>query len=296
MVASIGFSRRFLSTLIFVGAGLSACLGGCTTAAIKKDSASSPPPPAEAQSSAIQELNAKLSALTTRIEQMETVLSSNQDKLEQTRVSLENLLSNQRPNASHVSRPINSTGGTQALPTVSPMDPDAGFVNDDAVQIYRKAMILYHAGRYPDASLEFNSFLEKYPDHPLAGSAQFYMGSSYFQRKEYKLAIQEYQRVLTSYDRSSHVAHALRDISDAEEALKQTENAARHRHLLNSLFPHSPFSISGESAVAKAQPQAESQAAPAAVKKQIESPSEAERPLTAPLDPVPTHEVSPKSQ
>lgn len=130
-------------------------------------------------------------------------------------------------------------------PIVAPVagDPERGFVQDDAVQLYRKALILYQAGKYADSVLEFSGFLERFPDHALAGSAQFYVGDSYFRQKEYKLAHQEYTRVLTSYDRSAHVAHALRQLAEVEDIMKKHEDAARHRQLLTSLFPQSPAAV-----------------------------------------------------
>lgn len=88
--------------------------------------------------------------------------------------------------------------------------------------------------------MAFSEFLEKAPDHPLAGSAQFYVGESYFKQKEYKLALQEYQRVLTSYDRSPVVADTLARMITTEEILKKQPEAEKHQHLLTSLFPNSP--------------------------------------------------------
>ena len=46
--------------------------------------------------------------------------------------------------------------------------------------------------------------------------------------------------MLTTYDRSPHVAATLRDLAEAEAELKLPEDSARHKHLLSSLFPHSP--------------------------------------------------------
>jgi hypothetical protein len=66
------------------------------------------------------------------------------------------------------------------------------------------------------------------------------VGSSYYQQREYKLAAQEYQKVLTTYDRSGHVADTLRDLAETEDHLKLKELSVRHRQLLSSLFPQSP--------------------------------------------------------
>ncbi|MGK5084313.1 tetratricopeptide repeat protein [Bdellovibrionota bacterium FG-1] len=119
-------------------------------------------------------------------------------------------------------------------------DPEAGFLSDEPVQNYRRAAILRDAGKYSEAILAFSAFLETYPDHPLAGNAQFLIGDSYFKQKEYKLACTELEKVLTSYDRSPRVSDALFELSQAEDRLKLSDRAARHRQLLTSLFPQSP--------------------------------------------------------
>jgi outer membrane protein assembly factor BamD (BamD/ComL family) len=59
-------------------------------------------------------------------------------------------------------------------------------------------------------------------------------------QKEYKNAAAEYERVLTSYDRSPHIADTLKELAETEDQLKLTDRAARHRQLLTSLFPQSP--------------------------------------------------------
>jgi TolA-binding protein len=119
-------------------------------------------------------------------------------------------------------------------------DPENGFTQDEAIQNFRQAMILYQGQKYPESVLAFSKFLEKYADHPFAGSAQFYVAESYMKQKEYKLALQEFQRVLTTYDRSPHISDTLKEMIFAEESLKETAEAGVHKHLLTSLFPSSP--------------------------------------------------------
>jgi tol-pal system protein YbgF len=115
-----------------------------------------------------------------------------------------------------------------------------GYTNDEAIQNYRQALLLYKAQKYPEAVLAFSTFVERYADHPLAGNAQYYVGSSYLQQGEPKLALQELQRVLSAYDRSPMVSRALLDMALAEEKLQNREAAAKYRQLLISLFPMSP--------------------------------------------------------
>lgn len=188
-------------------------------------------------------LKGQVNALVSRLEAMESRLNAMVEKVETAK-------SHAPAQPARIVPHSGSTGGVPVEAAETSADPAAGFVNDSAVQAYRKSMVLFRAGRHADAVLSFTAFLEKYPDHPLAGAAQYHVGESYLLQKEYKRAVQEFQRVLTSYDRSSHVAQTLREMAEAEDALKRTEDAARHRQLLMSLFPHSPFAISGADASA----------------------------------------------
>ena len=144
--------------------------------------------------------------------------------------------------------------GDNIEPAPVKRDPEAGFVNDAAVRAYRGSMILFLSRKYADAVLSFSQFLENFADHPLAGSAQFYVGECYFQQKEYRLAAQEYSRVLTAYERSAHVTTALRQLATSQDQLQLADEATRTRQTLSSLFPQSPAS---EPAYAAAAPGAE---------------------------------------
>ncbi len=119
-------------------------------------------------------------------------------------------------------------------------DPEAGFVRDQAIQNYRAALYLYKAEKFPESILAFASFVDRYPDHPLAGNAQFQIGESYYKQREYRLAAQEFDKVLTSYDRSSSIPQTLKRLADCKDQLKQKEEADRYRTTLNTLFPNSP--------------------------------------------------------
>lgn len=182
----------------------------------------------------------EVAALSARIDSLETKLATVGDRLLSTQGSLDQLLANTKgvPTAVH-EHPAEAKGGRPPVPT-SPRDPDAGFTSDESIQAFRKASISWQAGKFSDAVLAFSSFLERFPDHPLAGTAQYYVGNSYYQQKEHKLALQEYSRVLTSYDRSAHVSDTLAEMALSEDALKNPDAAARHRQLLTSLFPQSP--------------------------------------------------------
>lgn len=185
-------------------------------------------------------MQAALNSMTSRLDSIETRMGSLNDKVIGSQNSLEMLMSNRKALASPVRSHPSDDAGTDTPVRAADSDPEAGFVADSAIQEYRKGAILLEAQKYPEALLVFSSFVERYPDHPLAGSAQYNIGKSYFKQKEYKLALRELERVLTSYDRSPHISDTLKHLAETEDALKMPEQATRHRQLLTSLFAQSP--------------------------------------------------------
>lgn len=215
-------------------------MAGCASAPHAAEPPTAAAPPVEKESSTEADLRAQLATITSRLDSIETRMGSLNDKVIGTQGSLDMLMANKKAFPTPVLPHPSEGAGTEPPSTQADNDPEAGFVADTAIQDYRKGSILLEAGKYSEAILAFTSFVEHYPDHPLAGSAQFGIGEAYFKKKEYKLALRELERVLTSYDRSPHVSDTLRDLAASEDALGMTEQASRHRQLLSSLFPQSP--------------------------------------------------------
>ena len=119
-------------------------------------------------------------------------------------------------------------------------DPSGNLGNELAIQLYREALIVFESGDYPAAILKFSDFIKKYPDHTLAGSAQYFVAESYFQQKESELALREFEKLLLQYDRSSHLPEALGRLVEIETQLKLPEKAEKHQQILLSVFPQSP--------------------------------------------------------
>ncbi len=214
---------------------------GCSTAPTH--------PPEEASTLAENlEIHKLLSDLSSHIQTLEVKLSSMNDKFEATQISLNHFINEQKTKPSPVLASPSAHSGLPIDPSLTDTDSEPSFVNDSAVRVFREAMLLFKGQQYSEANLAFSGFLDKFPDHVLAGSAQFYIGECYFREKEFRLAIKEFQRILSSYDRSPHISDALLKISLAEESIKNAPEAAKHRQLLSSLFPQSPAMASENTA------------------------------------------------
>jgi tol-pal system protein YbgF len=122
-----------------------------------------------------------------------------------------------------------------------------------AEETYQAAYLDLSRGRYVLAASAFREFIRRFPDSPLADSAQYGIGEAYFslaqasasQREpdkaagQWAQAVQEFRKVSLNYPRGSKVPTALYKEALALTELRQTEAAqARLRYLVDH-FPQS---------------------------------------------------------
>ena len=187
------------------------------------------------ESAEVGESNDQLKAKISELEQQVTDLRT---KLKTAQTQLDHLAPLQQTAFSTIK--THPAEGKGVSPGNSPQhEKETDFTENEATQTFRNALILFDAEKYSESILAFTGFLKEHKDHPLAGSAQFHIGEAYFSRNEWKLAHEEYTRLLVAYDRSSYVSDALKRMVQIETKLNLTDAAALHRQQLLSLFPQS---------------------------------------------------------
>ena len=194
-------------------------------------------PVAEDKDQKIETMISALSRAQSRIEELDAKVASLTDKLESTRITVDNIAGN---------KPVKTEAVGSA--TAADIEPKQAAQNDSkivlqmdaAVTDFSKAMKLFKGGKYTDAELAFNHFTETYPEHVLAGSAQFYAGESYFMMGEYKLALNEYGKVISSFATSPRVASAMVRLSHCYEASGDATEASRTMTLARELYSGNP--------------------------------------------------------
>ena len=124
----------------------------------------------------------------------------------------------------------------------------------DALQpqdIYQAAYIDFSKGSYALAMAGFREFLRRFPDHPLAGNAQYWIGEGYYSQArvaanagqsdkvapELEQAVQEFRKVLANYPRSEKAPTALYKEALALLELKQPAIAQQRLEYLVANFP-----------------------------------------------------------
>lgn len=175
----------------------------------------------------IQYLQSTVATLNTRIQELEGRLQASQN----------------RPNLS--ADPIRqnlggANAGSEVRASVAANDPGAGYANDERFRAFQQGKILFDQEKYPEAILAFSAFLERAADHPLAGSAQYYIGESYYLQGDFAVADQEFQRVVVRYPGSPRVSYALVRLAQSTNKLGKAEESRRYRAQVEGLYPKSP--------------------------------------------------------
>ncbi len=142
-----------------------------------------------------------------------------------------------------------------APPGPRPTPPASGraAAGATAEESYQAAYLDFSRGRYELAMSGFRDFLRRYPDSPLADSAQYGIGESYYSvataatsqgqtdkaTRALEQAVQEFRKVIVIYPRGSKVPSALYKEALSLTELKQTALARARLQYLVDHFPQS---------------------------------------------------------
>jgi len=136
----------------------------------------------------------------------------------------------------------------------SPMPPPPPRPTTGALQpedIYQAAYIDFSKGAYQLAITNFREFIRRFPDHRLAGNAQYWVGEAHFSlargftdgaqseraQEELGKAIQEFRKVVANYPRGEKTPAALYKEALALIELKQPQVAQARLQYLVDNFP-----------------------------------------------------------
>ncbi len=97
--------------------------------------------------------------------------------------------------------PASTTTAAVEKPRVSPPAASAAPAKPAAraagnpEQEYAAALATYRAREHGQAVIDFMDFIAKYPKHPLAGNAQYWIGEAYWAQRDYRQALVEFEKV-----------------------------------------------------------------------------------------------------
>ena len=143
------------------------------------------------------------------------------------------------PGAATDTAPVSPpAAGLQVGPTATP-DPAAGVVVDPAQtrKEYQKAFNLLKEGRYQRAIDAFAAFLAVYADSEYADNARYWLGEAHYVMRQFKPAIDEFQRLVTNHPNSPKLTHAMLKIGYILHEMGEKEQAKKVLTDLKRRFP-----------------------------------------------------------
>jgi tol-pal system protein YbgF len=155
----------------------------------------------DTMSTQVQGLSDNLEEIKSRIGKLNQQLVDLQNTVQ----SIDARLSGGAP-ASAPSGPAGSPSGGPTSPSPSAASPAGPPPSADT--LYSNGLRDITSGKYDLARSEFQDYLRYYGDTDLASNAQFYLGEIAYSQKNYKVAVQEYDKVLNNYPKSFKLAPA----------------------------------------------------------------------------------------
>ena len=171
------------------------------------------------------------------------------EKLQQERAAAENPVS--PPSVVTAIPPAASAIGSsppsapsQAPTQTAPSAPQTTAGNEQAY--FDAALNEWREGRYPQAIMAWQHFLNAYPNGKLAGEAQFWLGVAYYASRDYSAAKEAFINLGLNAPQSSRLPDALLKLGYVYQELG---DASRSREVLQKLvqvYPDSPAAALAE--------------------------------------------------
>ncbi len=172
------------------------------------------------------------------------------------------------------------------LLTLSMAPPGVCIAATDAASTgYATAFGLMRAGSFGLAETAWRNFLRQYPDHPLAASAQYFLGETFFGRSDFSRAAIAYAAGIEKYPRSDVAPQTLLKLGIALGRTGETVSACDAFARLDRQFPEASGVVQERAMVERRQyhcPDTSVAQTPAAQTPAVEAPT-----VEAPTAPIP---------
>ena len=119
----------------------------------------------------------------------------------------------------------------------------AALPNENAQALYEQGYGDFLQSNYPAAEKSFSKLVTTYPSDPLAGSAQYWVGETYYARKQYKKAADTFLAGYRKYSGSDKAPDTLLKLGMSLAALGQKDAACSTFRELKEKFPDAPENV-----------------------------------------------------
>jgi tol-pal system protein YbgF len=123
--------------------------------------------------------------------------------------------------------------------------PQAQASDASSKQLYETGYGLLLAQDYGAAEGAFEEFLQRFPNDPLAGNAQYWLGETFYVRGQFKPAAAAFLKGYQAYGRSSKAPDSLLKLAMSLDRLGQRDAACSSYGELSIKFPNAPGAVKG---------------------------------------------------
>ena len=106
-----------------------------------------------------------------------------------------------------------------------------------AEDIYKQGMTAINVGNNEEAAQKFTALMTKYPEHKLAGNAQYWLGEAYYAQKDYAKAAVAFGKGLEKYKDGNKGADSLLKLGMSMRELGKKDEACTAFKTLPTEFP-----------------------------------------------------------
>ncbi|MBI1835256.1 MAG: tol-pal system protein YbgF, partial [Burkholderiales bacterium] len=96
---------------------------------------------------------------------------------------------------------------------------------------------LFKAADYKNAATAFSSFMANYPQSAFAGSAQYWLGNSYYAQRDCRATIPAMQQLVKAYPDHPKAPDALLNVAACHTELKEKAAAKKVLESLITQYP-----------------------------------------------------------
>ncbi len=205
----------------------------------------------------LENLQSENRTLSTSIEEYKELLKRPSKEMDRIREEMEGRLKileerrrNQEEKLREIENRLKESNGKAAGSGSKPMDLEKSAsakeiptelkgVSTGMGDLYKDAYETYHRGDLEGARRKFEAFLKQYPNTELSDNAQFWIGETYYLKKDYERAILEYEKAIVKYPEGDKIPAALFKQALAFLELGDKTNARNLLKRVIEKYPHS---------------------------------------------------------
>jgi tol-pal system protein YbgF len=188
-------------------------------------------------STQIQALNDSVDELKTRIANLTTQMQAIQSQMQN--------VNGVPAQPGGAPPPTQGPGGQAGVQMPAPQTPQAPPVD----QLYQGGLRDYNSAKYTVAASEFGDVVHYYPQDPLAGNAQFYLGEISYKQGKFPAAVKYYDAVLEQFSGNPLAPAAELRKGQSLIEMGQKDAGVRELRTLIQRYPQSPEAQQGRSAL-----------------------------------------------